>query len=489
MSAASLVFPCLRWSGRDVDEVWVEVRDAIDLGVGGFVVFGGSVEGMREIVGLAMERAQRPLLFSADLERGAGQQFSGVSSLPPPAALAATGAEGRRLAARITGDEAIAAGVGWVLAPVADLDVEAANPIVGTRSFGGDPGEVAACVTEWVRALQARGAHACVKHFPGHGRTVVDSHVSMPSVEVDRETLEEDLLPFRSAVDAGVRSVMLAHVRYPALDDSGMPATLSAPIIGMLRDELGFGGVVATDALIMGALADMGVTEAQAAVLAVEAGCDALLCPSSGATVVEALKAAVAAGRLGSRRVDEAAERVEALAAGAPGPSQRGEPASVEPEEALEVALSALVELQGGRPRVSAGDAVRLDVVDDDLIVPAEIPVPTEPRRRGGHLVEALASGGCRIVGEGREAERHIIAVFCDVKGWKGRSGLAPESLRRIRELVAARPDAVLLLFAHPRLAADLPADSIVCAWSGDPLMQKAAARYLLGSGGGNPDR
>lgn len=488
MSAAGLVFPCLRWSGRDVDEVWAEVRSALDLGVGGFVVFGGSVEGMREVTRLAIEHAQRPLLFSADLERGAGQQFAGASSLPPPAALAATGAEGRRLAARITAEEAVAAGVGWVLAPVADLDVEPANPIVGTRSFGGDPVEVADCVVEWVIALQEGGAHACVKHFPGHGRTVVDSHVSMPAVEVDRETLEEDLLPFRSAVTAGVRSVMLAHVRYPALDDSGTPATLSPRIIDTLRHELGFGGVVATDALIMGALADMGVTEAEAAALAVGAGCDALLCPSSAAPVIEALEAAVTGGSLQGRRVAEAVERVEALAVAAPSPGG-GEPPNVRREEALGLAQSALVELEGGRPRVSAGDVVRVDVVDDDLIVPAEIPVPTETRRRGGHLVDGLVSGGCRIVEEGGEAEAHVVAVFCDVRGWKGRSGLAPESLERIRELLAARPDAALLLFAHPRLSADLPADSIVCAWSGEPSMQEAAARYLLGAGGEHPGR
>ena len=119
MMTARLVFPCLRWSGRDVDQLWPEVRAAVDLGVGGFVVFGGSLEGMLEIVRLAIERAQRPLLFSADLERGAGQQLAGATSLPPPAALARTGPEGRALAARITAEEAAAAGVGWVLAPVA----------------------------------------------------------------------------------------------------------------------------------------------------------------------------------------------------------------------------------------------------------------------------------------------------------------------------------------------------------------------------------
>ena len=129
-------------------------------------------------------------------------------------------------------------GINWVLAPVADLDVEPANPIVQTRSFGGDPERSPRPVGAWVSGCQAAGALASVKHFPGHGRTSTDSHDGLPVVAADSATLREtDLLPFRRAIAAGVGSVMTCHVAFPALDPSGVPATLSSPILHRLRDD------------------------------------------------------------------------------------------------------------------------------------------------------------------------------------------------------------------------------------------------------------
>ncbi len=227
MTPARLVFPVLRWGSRAPDEVWPDVRAALDLGVGGFVVFGGSMIAMKELVGRALEHAGRPVLFAADLERGAGQQLEGATPLPPPAALASLTDRGLLEAARMTAEEAASAGIGWVLAPMADLDVEPANPIVGTRSFGADPAAVAHVVRVWVRTAQDEGVHACAKHFPGHGRTTADSHAELPVVGATRGDLDADLTPFRAAIEAGVRTIMMAHVVYPHLDPSGAPASLS----------------------------------------------------------------------------------------------------------------------------------------------------------------------------------------------------------------------------------------------------------------------
>ena len=293
MNPARLVFPALRWGDRAPDEVWPEVRRHIDLGVGGFVVFGGSVAAMRELLARVPQHTDRPLLFASDLERGAGQQLRDATPLPPPAALATMADSALEDAARITAREAAAAGIGWVLAPVADLDIEPANPIVGTRAFGAKAASVSDRVRSWVQSAQAEGASACAKHFPGHGRTTVDSHAELPVVSATREELEADLAPFRAAIDAGVRSVMMAHVAFPELDPTGAPASLSPAIIELLREDLVFDGLVVTDAFIMQAVSGSGRTEEEAAVDAVRAGCDVVLYPGLPESTIAALESAL----------------------------------------------------------------------------------------------------------------------------------------------------------------------------------------------------
>ena len=223
----------------------------------------------------------------------------------------------RAVAAGI-GHELTALGIGLDLAPDVDVNSSPDNPVIGVRSFGDDPALVARHASAWVEGLQSTGVAACAKHFPGHGDTVVDSHHGLPRVDVAVEVLRErELAPFRAAVDAGVAAVMTSHIIVSALDPDH-PATFSRTVIGVLRDELGFDGVVVSDALDMaGASADTGIPEA--AVRALVAGVD-LLCLGSGTTpetydaVHTAIVSAVHAGRLPEQRVVEAAARVRSLA-------------------------------------------------------------------------------------------------------------------------------------------------------------------------------
>ncbi|MDQ3556325.1 MAG: beta-glucosidase, partial [Gemmatimonadota bacterium] len=321
---ARLLFPALR---PTVTEGFAVVRPAIEhgleLGVGGFVLFGGDAEAVRELTGELHRRSAHPLLIASDLERGAGQQFRGATPLPPAAALGSLGDPRiSERAGELTAREARALGVNWIYAPVADVDLESRNPIIGTRAFGTEPEAVAAQVAAWTRGCARGGALSCVKHFPGHGRTVGDSHAERPTVAAGRQELEADLAPFRAGFAAGTDATMTAHVSYPALDPSGRPATLSRPILhGLLREELGFGGLVVTDALIMDGLTE-DVSEAQAAVEALAAGCDALLYPGDTDVVMRELAAALEDGRVARSRVDDAVRRVGAAAervAGAPG--------------------------------------------------------------------------------------------------------------------------------------------------------------------------
>jgi beta-N-acetylhexosaminidase len=222
------------------------------------------------------------------------------------------------------------AGLNLDLAPVADVDANPANPVIGVRSFGADPALVAAHTVAFVAGIQASMVGACAKHFPGHGRTATDSHLELPVVAATLPELRTtDLVPFRAAIDADVKSVMTAHVVYPEIDS--VPATLSRRILGdVLRDELGFGGVILTDSLDMAAIGD-GPDRAAGAVAAMAAGAD-LLClsadPKAQRRAAETLAAAIAAGELSPRRVAEAAGRVAVLAdwarpvpAGAPDPA------------------------------------------------------------------------------------------------------------------------------------------------------------------------
>lgn len=489
MSVARLVFPAIRWRGRALEEVWPEVRGAIELGVGGFVVFGGRVSDMRALAERSWDRAGRPITFASDMERGAGQQLDGATPLPPPAALATIHDDGLYEAAQMTAQEAVACGVGWVLAPVADLDVEPANPIVGTRSFGASPSAVADDVRAWVSVAQGEGVAACVKHFPGHGRTVSDSHAGLPTVGAERSVLEgEDLLPFRVAVEAGVASVMMGHVAYPALDPTGLPASLSPRINELLRSELGFDGVVATDAMIMAAAREGVASEEEAAVAAIRAGCDVILYPGSARATIAALERAVRSGTLTGARVTEAVRRIEALSDVSELESEASQPLASY-ERALELGVESISLLRGAFPDWPPGMHLRLHIIDDDRQALAHVPAFAAPgtaatdrsRFRG-----ALEARDAKMLGpEMSGPADEVIAVFSDVRGWKGRAWLAAETVDTVSAVLARAPEALVVLFGHPRLAEQLPlAPHVVCAWNGDPLMQDAAAARLVAEGG-----
>jgi beta-glucosidase-like glycosyl hydrolase len=293
MNPGRLVFPALRWSDETgFSHENATIGTALGYGAGGFILFGGTPEGTAELTERLNREAGRPLLFAADLERGAGQQIRGLSELPPPRALASLHDPAvLRGAGILTAVEALSVGINWVLAPVADLDVEPDNPIVQTRAFGDDPEAVAASVTAWIVGCEAAGAMACAKHFPGHGRTRTDSHMGLPVVGATAEVLEADLLPFRAAIGAGASSVMTAHVAYPALDPSGAPATFSKPILDILRRRFGFDGLIVSDALMMEG-ARGGRSQGEIGLDALQAGVDLLLYPDQPAAVAGALAAA-----------------------------------------------------------------------------------------------------------------------------------------------------------------------------------------------------
>ena len=475
-----LLLPAIRWdakSGYDNERALIE--QSLEMGVGGFALFGGEVEQVAKLTGELRERSRIPLLIGSDLERGAGQQFRGATGLPPLAAIGfLNDLDAVRRAARISAREARAVGVNWIYAPVADVDLEPDNPIIGTRAFGGDVGKVARDVAAWIEGCQSEGVLACAKHFPGHGRTTADSHATLPTVTLDAEQLRaSDFEPFRSAIRAQVASVMSAHISFPALDASGAPATLSPIILrDILRDELGFDGLVVTDAMIMEGVLSEG--EARAAVRALRAGCDLLLYPTDLGAVAAAVKTAVDSGTLDQKRIRASVERRAAHASrawqGKPDLSTLGE----DRKWAEELAQRVIHEVRGKLPGPLT--SVELTIVDDDVGGP--YPPPSRDP-----FAEELKARGAPVCAEGdkRAAEATaVIALFGDIRSWKGRPGYSAASLAAVRSAVARarerKQQTVVVQFSHPRLAASIEADvPVVCAWGGESAMQQAAARWL----------
>ncbi len=467
MTSGRLVFPALRWrpdTGFGHEAGLID--SALEFGAGGFILFGGTSDAVFELTQGLRRDAGRPLLIAADLERGPGQQVAGLDELPPPRALASLNDPAvLRGAGVLTALEALSVGINWILAPVADLDIEAENPIVQTRAFGTDPAQVAAAVAAWIVGCEAAGALACAKHFPGHGRTRRDSHEEVPIVTAEAELLwRTDLQPFRAAVLAGVSSVMTAHVAYPALDPSGAPATFSAPILGVLREELGFGGVIASDALMMeGARA--GRTPEDAALAALSAGVDLLLYPDDPARVAAALDRSAASDSAIAGRVAQSLERYQAALEAAPVDEQPERlPAAGSSVAAADWLLSAPL-LRGEAPRLT--QPLDLIVVDDDQ-------GGRWPASPNHWVKEALAVRG---VGLGPGGSKVVLA-FAEPRASKGRAGFGPESRAVLaREAPGA---AQIILFAHPRLLAELPGEApVLLAWHRQRLMQEAAARWL----------
>jgi beta-N-acetylhexosaminidase len=403
-AAAACVFP--GFLGLEPPD-WL--RRELAEGIGGVVLFARNVHDPEQVAALTSSlRAEKPdLLIAVDEEGGDVTRLEAATGSSFPGNLALGAVDDveltRRVAAAI-GGELAAVGLNLDLAPVADVIVDAANPIVGVRSFGSDPELVARQVAAFVEGLQSVGVAGCAKHFPGHGETAADSHLELPTAEIDRETLVRRALPpFRAAVEAGVRAVMTAHIRVSAVAEE--PATLSRELIGLLRSELGFGGLVMTDALEMCAISGT-VGIAAGGVGALVAGADALCLgadrePSEAGDLRAAIVQAVREGSLAEERVLESAERVREAAAWASSPRPHHDR-----EAGAEAARRAL--------RVE-GDP---SLVGDPVVVELW-PEPTIAAGQAQHGLGELLGAETIRVGEGDappplDSERPLVVVLRD---------------------------------------------------------------------------
>ena len=382
-----------RWELTNAD-----LQRLLEQGVGGVILLGGSAAELRQRTHQLQAWAPQPLLLCADVEEGVGQRFEGASWLVPPLALGRLHQRRPSVAlalaeryGRCTGDQARRCGLNWVLGPVCDVNNNPANPVINVRAWGEDPETAGLLAAAFQAGLRLAGVLGCAKHFPGHGDTSSDSHLDLPVLPHTRERLDAiELPPFQRLIAAGIDAVMTAHLLLPELDPQ-QPATLSGAVLtDLLRRDLGFDGLVVTDALVMEAIADR-YGPGEAAALAFEAGADLILMPADVAAALDALETGFASGRWPIERLEESLRRREqALEASQSSPSQVTN--SLKQLAELQRAhhglqqelLQASLEHQGGQ--LSAEGGVNLIRVDNSLQCPAlplNAPALIRPRSAG----------------------------------------------------------------------------------------------------------
>lgn len=502
--------------------------------VGGIILFRGSVYESVHLVNRMQQLAKLPLIVSADLEAGSGMRFEDTTNLPWNMAVGATGdpAYARRQG-ELTAREARALGIQHIFAPVADVNNNAGNPVINVRSFGEDPAEVARFVAAFIEGAQGAGVIATAKHFPGHGDTAVDSHRGLPVIDVARARLDAvELVPFRAAIKAGVGSVMTAHIGLPQIDptqvsplprdaivspsyaerevfveNAVLPGTLSPDITTkLLRRDLGFDGIVVTDALDMSGLT-IYFKQDEAGVRAVLAGADMLLKPADPDAILRGLVEAVKSGRLTEKRIEESARRILAakydlgLASRRVAPLEEIDTIVAGPDSlkfADEVAARAVTLVRDDAKLVQRADGFglrpgarvfNLAITNGEDRFWIANPFASQLARLGtraetvvldSRSTEAEVS---EALERAQKADVVIASMYGRVRsGATNSAGLPEQDARVLNALIEKKVPVVGISFGNPYLLQSFKGfGTYIVAYGDMPSLQRAAARALLG--------
>ncbi len=481
-------------------------------GVGGVIMSVGSPSEVAVKLNDLQQHSKYPLLVAADLESGAGFRFRGAVHIPTNIALGgattfpplmAFGATGDPRYAyelgRITALEARAMGVHVPFAPVLDVNNNPENPIINIRSFGEDPDAVANLGVSLVRGLQEHGAVSTGKHFPGHGDTETDSHLALPIIRVGRDRLDAvELVPFRAAIDAGMRGIMTAHIAVPEISGETIPATLSNQVLtGLLRTDLGFGGIVFTDAMDMVAV-DRLFPRGESAVRAIQAGADVILMPRDVKQAVDAIIRAIDEGRLTEARIDESVGRLLGLKEDLGLAEERAVPLEMIPrvvgvpehmEVAREVAEHSITLIQNVRDLLPLLGTRRAQVMSVSFRNPGDV---LSGRYFDARLRETYPRLVTRSVDEDtnseayedllRRAGRSNLVVVSVYTNYAGRVELPDATVDFVNELARRSITHVVISFGNPYLISLFPdAQAYLLAWSSAQVSQEAASDALFG--------
>jgi beta-N-acetylhexosaminidase len=408
-----------------------------------------------------------------------------------------------RFEGEVAAREARAVGVPWIFFPVADVNNNPDNPIINIRSYGEDPQQVAAHVTAFIegaRADQHYRVLTTAKHFPGHGDTAVDTHLNMAVINASRERLESvELAPFRAAIQAGVDAIMTAHIAVPALGATDVPATLSPAILTvLLRGEMGFQGIIVTDALDMGGIAQ-GFNSGEAAVRALEAGADALLMPPDPEAAIQAVLAAIKTGRLTRARIEESVARLLAAKERVGLSRQRAVDldaisdqigAPEDQERANDIAARALTLLKndGNLLPLGAPDKTCFVTLAEGRQSNEGVEFAQEVRRRdkaasitaldASMPAAALDAAAQKMAG----CESFALAAFASVAAYRGNVALGGDLTGFVEALLATGKPLALIAMGNPYMVRSFPkAAAFLLTFSTVPPSETAAAKALFG--------
>ena len=513
-------------------EAFKQLRhQVVDNHVGGIILFRGPVYESVVLVNRMQQLAKYPLLISADLEAGSGMRFDDTVNFPWNMAIAATGnPEYARREGELTGREARALGIQQIYAPVADVNNNAANPVINVRSYGEDPNDVARFVAAFVEGAQHAGVIATAKHFPGHGDTATDSHRGLPEIDVTRERINSvELVPFRAAVNAGVGAIMDGHIGLPLIDPTQitplprdvklkptdtdenseivntkgtMPTTLSPVMNGILRRDLNFDGLIVTDAMSMSGLT-IYFTQEEASVRAIEAGADLLLKPADPDAALRGVREAVNKGRLAENRIEDSARKVLAAKYDLGLVQQRitsldeidravGSKQAKELDD--EIAEHAITLVRNDAKLVPMNFKPETRVFNlavtngDDRLVVAQPFVGA--MTRGGVKMETVVlddrSSDAEIkkaLDGATRADVIIVSMYGRVRSGQARSVALPEpGMKVLEQLIDRKAPVVGISFGNPYLLLSLTKlQTYLVAYGDMPSLQEAAAEALLG--------
>jgi beta-N-acetylhexosaminidase len=410
-----------------------------------------------ELLNQLQRDSKLPLLIAADFELGASNRLNGATAFPNAMAIGATGRlDYAEAFGRITAQEARAIGVHWNFFPVADVNSNPDNPIINTRSFGGDAQQVGDFVAAYIRGAHSAGMLVTAKHFPGHGDTATDSHLGLAQVSGDRSRLDAvELPPFRKAIAAGVDSVMVAHLTAPALDSApNSVATVSPKVVtGLLQNDLHFSGLVITDALDMAGLtrlyaADIG----REAVDAFKAGNDMLLIPPDLDAAYRAMLAAVQSGEISQPRLDESVLKILRMKA------------MLGLHKARLVDPAAVASAVGRPENVSAGQQI-----SDDAVTLVRANGPVLPLKKPG-----TAKAGLPYQGMTEVHNRLVVVIFSDDVRLEAGRALERQVKARVPDANVIYTDPTLAGVFHERvLSATRAAEKVVVAVYASPTAGK----------------
>ncbi len=494
---------------------WVSLPQVLHdmrLHPGGFVrIYSDAVTVAREHEILQAD-ARIPLILGADFERGIGSTISGAVDIATNMGIGATGSEEiARACGNAIATEARAIGVNMNYVPVVDVNTNPLNPVIGVRSFGGDARAVARLGAAFIRGSREGGVLTSAKHFPGHGDTAADTHSDLAVLQADRARLDSvELLPFRHAIEAGVDSIMTAHLRVPAVEPDPLPATLSPRVIrDLLRGELGFDGVVVSDALEMGAIT-RNFPPREAYVRAINAGVDNLIMPLDNENAVRLVVDAVRSGEISGERLDEAAGRILTMK------ENRG--LFDEPRYSVPDDLLTRINTPAHRQLALRANLQGITLVRDDAgILPLKPGTRVaalsfsnheeyrsyfaEPRSFGAHIARAgfpCEWAHCGTLADAtlhehgvldralRAAERAdviVLGAFVRIVLASGTIRLEPRFVEFARKLANLGKPVVAVAFGNPYALGQLPmAGALVAAYGFGEATQEAAAQLICGS-------